>query len=111
MLNKALYLKYSSSQNYFFTKDINEFVESSNKEHVVRFKDNVIFEEEEDYIIEYFQDQDIPSKLQFLSEYYKYHNEIPRFFQKPHNHILNKFYDKKRRINYYKIKNILNQQR
>ena len=54
MLNKALYLKYSSSQNYFFTKDINEFVESSNKEHVVRFKDNVIFEEEEDYIIEYF---------------------------------------------------------
>ena len=45
MLNKALYLKYSSSQNYFFTKDINEFVENSSKQHIISFRDNVIFEE------------------------------------------------------------------
>lgn len=43
-------------------------------------------------------------------EYYKYHNEIPRYFVQPSNDILNKYYDKKRRIDYYRIRKLLNQE-
>ena len=52
MVNRALYLKYSSSQNYYYTKEINEFMEESNqKPKIVKFKDQVQFEEQEEYFI------------------------------------------------------------
>lgn len=38
-----------------------------------------------------------------LSEYYKYHTDISRMFMLPITNILNKYHDKKRRIEYIRI--------
>jgi len=46
-------------------------------------------------------------KLPLLIEYYKFHNEIPRMFMMPISEMLNKFHDKKRRIEYYRVKKML----
>ena len=38
-----------------------------------------------------------------LTEYYKYHRDISRLFMMPTSNTLNKFHDKKRRLDYLKI--------
>lgn len=110
MLNKALYLKYSSSQNYYYTKDINDIVENEKKHHVVQFKYLVNYENEEENLTRYYNSSEFGYKLNYLTEYYKYHKEVPRLFMLPISHTMNNFHDKKRRIEYFKIKKMLNQQ-
>lgn len=50
------------------------------------------------YFNEYF------AKIKLLTEFYKYHNDLPRFgVHKEIVRILNLYYDKKRKLEYYKI--------
>lgn len=42
-----------------------------------------------------------------MSEYYKYHNEVPRMFFLPLSDLMAKYFDKVRSINYKKIKKII----
>ncbi len=46
-------------------------------------------------------------KIELLSEYYKYHEDVPRIFMMPLAEVVHNFYDKKRRINYIKITKML----
>jgi len=55
MLNRALFLKYSNSYDHIQIKEIDDFVKNRRKKMVVSFKDNVLFEEEEDYMTEVFK--------------------------------------------------------
>lgn len=52
--------------------------------------------------------KEFAGKIQFLSEYYKFHVEIPRVFMLPIGNLLAKYHDKKRRIQYVKITRMLN---
>jgi len=54
MLNRALFLKYSNSYEHIQIKEIDEFVKNKRKIVVVSFKDNVLMEEEEEYMTELF---------------------------------------------------------
>lgn len=45
-----------------------------------------------------------------LTEYYKFHKDISRLFMLPTTHILNKFHDKKRRIEYVRITKMLKEE-
>ena len=110
MLNRALFLKYSNSYDHLQLKEIDEFVKPRRKVHIIKFKDNVLFEQDEEYMTEYFSQNQIIDKTQFLTEYYKYHNEIPRFFMKTVSDTMNLYHDKKRRIDYYRIKKLLKDQ-
>ena len=38
-MNKTLYLKYSSSQNYYYIKEINEILTNTRTISVINFKD------------------------------------------------------------------------
>lgn len=42
-----------------------------------------------------------------LTEYYKFHKDIPRLFMLPTTHTLNKYHDKKRRLDYIRITKML----
>jgi hypothetical protein len=45
--------------------------------------------------------------MKAITDYYKYHIEIPRVYFIPLSLICNRFHDRKRRINYYRVKKIL----
>ncbi len=45
-----------------------------------------------------------------LTEYYKFHKDIPRLFMQTISTVMNKYHDKKRRIEYVKITKMLNDQ-
>jgi len=41
-----------------------------------------------------------PEKIEMLSEYYKFHDDVPRLFMAPLAEVIHNFYDIKRRIKY-----------
>ncbi len=66
------------------------------------------YDEEEEYMKRFYKQTEFGFKIQALTEYYKYHKDIPRMFMVPVCNMMNKFHDKKRRIEYAKIKKMLN---
>ena len=53
LLNKALFAKYSSSQNYYYSKDINDIIDEESTPAVVFFRDLECVIEEEEYLKRY----------------------------------------------------------
>ena len=73
MMNKALYSKYSSSQNYYYTKDINDIMTDGRTPAVMKYKDYVTYDEEDEYLKRYYKLHEYDYKIGLLCEYYKYH--------------------------------------
>jgi len=51
--------------------------------------------------------KDYPRKITYLTEYYKFHNDIPRMFMESLNHVMNDYHDQQRKIKYVKITRML----
>lgn len=111
-MNKALYSKYSSSQNYYFTKDINDLLDAESTPATVFYRDLETILEQEEYIkrlrllwlTRYYPKKELKAKKSALLEYYKYHKDIPRLFMNPVYGSINRFHDKRRRLEYARIK-------
>ena len=111
MIFKALYTKFSSSQNYYYTRDINDILANTRAQAVIHFKDEITWNDDEDeYLKRYYQIQENDFKMKMLAEYYKFHKDIPRLFMIPICDSLNKYHDKKRRIEYFRIKKMLREE-
>jgi len=110
MTNKALYSKYSSSQNYYYTKDINDILANAKVPSVIIFRDIEVFEECEEYLKRFYRGVEYEGKIKMLTEYYKYHQDIPRLFMYPIINTLNRYHDKKRRLDYLRITKMLRDQ-
>lgn len=64
-------------------------------------------DEKEEYMKREYTRMEYPYKIKLLTEYYKFHQDIPRLFMMPTTHFLNNFHDKKRRIEYFRIAQII----
>lgn len=107
-MNKALYSKYSSSQNYYFSKDINDILAGVSTPNTIRFRDNEALDTIEEYFKRFYKVNEYSFKISALTEYYKYHKDVARLFMLPVSMTMNRYHDKKRRIEYVKIKKMLN---
>ena len=61
-------------------------------------------------IIRYYRLDEYGFKIGMLTEYYKYHQDIPRLFMMPTTNIINKYHDKKRRIEYIRITRLIKEE-
>lgn len=105
--NSFLFQKYSSSQNYYYTKDINSILTGKRDTSTIFFTDIIMFDQREAHVKKIYRLSLYPSKIKYLSEYYKFHEDVPRFFQKEFAHCVYNFYDIKRRIKYITITKFL----
>ena len=55
----------------------------------------------------YYNKQELPFKIKTLSEYYKYHKDVPRAFAKPLCSIVYFYFDLKRRMTYIQVTKML----
>lgn len=106
-VQSMLYEKYSSSQNYYYTRDINAILARKQTVASIQYFDTKEFSRTKEYLRRMYKLNEQNQKIQLLTEYYKYHNEIPRCFIIPHGDILAIYHDKKRNIEYHRIKNML----
>ena len=104
-LHSRLYTKYSVSQNYYYTKDINSILENSSEEAALKYAQIEEQMEIQEHIKKPYTRYRSSKKLIKLSEYYKYHFEIPRIFMKDIFEIYFDYFDKKRKLNYVKVSN------
>lgn len=89
-----MYKKYASSQNYYFSNDINDILQNQRTEKVIKYKDFIdLDDEEETYLKRFYNYFEYENKLTMLSEYYKYHINVPRLFSIKNIHIQHEFYD------------------
>lgn len=83
MMTGAMYQKYASSQNYFYTRDINNILTNTRNNFTLKYYDYQTLDEEEEYLKRQYKSKESNQKLINLTEYYKYHIEIPRIFIVP----------------------------
>lgn len=80
LVNNRLYNKYSSSQDYYYLKDINAILQGKRVPSAIVFKDVEDFLDVEEVQRRFYFVEEYPMKIEQLAEYYKYHREIPRIF-------------------------------
>lgn len=110
-MRHSLFLKYSQSQNYHYTKGINEILGNCRTTNNILFKDLLFYDTKEEMLNKIYNTNS--EKLKMLGEYYKvfvnnrkyfkFHNDIPRMFMLPAIISLNYYHDKRRRLEYFRI--------
>ena len=98
-----LYNSYSSSQNYYYTRDINDILSNALTNNVIYYRDLVAFDEVDEYLKRFYLKKELPNKIYLLSEYYKFHRDIPRLFMFPAANTISRYHDKKRSLEYARI--------
>ncbi|KAM3128073.1 hypothetical protein pb186bvf_019836 [Paramecium bursaria] len=109
-IQKHLISKYSQSSDYYYQKGLSEFYNNSRKPKVILFQFQIAFNDITECLRRTYQKAESFEKLGLLTEYYKYHNEIPRLFMPNLSEVMNNYHDKKRRIEYYKIVKIIEEE-
>jgi hypothetical protein len=99
----TLYEKYSSSQNYYYTKDVNDICHDKITTNSILFKDILCMLDMDEFLKRYYRYDEYGMKIKLLIEYYKFHQDIPRLFMSPSSHTMNKYHDKKRKMEYNRI--------
>lgn len=107
MINHRLYEKYASSQNYYYMKDINAILGNQRIPSVIAFRDYEDYMKKDEVLRRFYYTEEYDSKLQQLTEYYKFHKEIPRIFSKNEYDIYFDYHDRKRKVDFVKITNML----
>ena len=73
MINEALYDKYSATQVYYYTNDINDILNHERTSAVEHFKDMLIYDDVDEFLKRFYKKSEYNDKIKLLSEYYKYH--------------------------------------
>ncbi|CAD8122445.1 unnamed protein product [Paramecium sonneborni] len=107
IMRHSLFLKYSQSQNYHYTKGISEILHNYRTPNNILYKDVLLYDTPEELICKVYDFTILNEKLQMLGEYYKFHNDIPRLFMVPAIIPLNYYHDKKRRLEYFRIAKLI----
>jgi hypothetical protein len=50
MIPEALFSKYASSQNYFYTKELDDIVEDGTFQPNFRYRENLMLDDDEEYL-------------------------------------------------------------
>lgn len=106
-LNHQLYRQYSSSQNYYYLKDVNAILADQ------RTRTNICHHSLADQINSsgslkrLYKAKEYRGKLEKLVDYYKFHKEIPRMFSESIYDLFFDYHDRKRKCEYILITNDL----
>jgi hypothetical protein len=98
--NTLLYKKYSSSQNYYYIKEVNEVLADSRTPAAIAFKQAVDFSTPGEQLKKFVDRDAYERKMRGLADYYRYHKEIPRVFAKNVYDLYFDHHDRKRKIEY-----------
>jgi hypothetical protein len=107
MVMSRFYTVYSQSQDYFYSNNIGSIVNEASTPLVIRYNDVQTLLDLDEYLKRFYALEEYDKKITLLAEYYKFHKDIPRVFALPTSNFLNKFHDKKRKIEYQRIKLLL----
>ncbi|CAD8144647.1 unnamed protein product [Paramecium pentaurelia] len=110
-ITSSLYNKYAESQNYYYTKVVNDLILNQPTKATIWFKDLEQYDEEVEHCKKLYTLSSYPKKIKILVEFYRFHKDIPRWaVNEQIVSILNEFYNQRRKLEYYKIQYIIEQE-
>ena len=92
--------RYSTSQNYHYVKEINSILLDERSSSNIKWLDVNFFINDQEYLVENVKIKDYFVHLKNLIDFYKFHNEIPRFFAKDMYELYFEYQDQKRKYNF-----------
>lgn len=102
-IKHKLYHKYASSQNYYYLKDINSILNEERTLAVIEYKDCLSMQARDEQLKKFYRGKDYKAQIGKLTEYYKYHKEIPRIFAKEVYDTFFDHHDQKRKAEFVVI--------
>ncbi|CAD8106125.1 unnamed protein product [Paramecium sonneborni] len=102
--------KYSQADNYQYTKSLNDFIDNARTNQVIHFHYISNINHQQEYLRRTYTINEILNKITSLVEYYKFHNEIPRCFLPKISDIISNYHDKRRKVEYLRIKRFIEYQ-
>lgn len=109
-MQSNLYQKFAQSQNYYYTRDLNDLLGGARTKYSIEFRDWLVYDEEEEYLKRIYAHSEYPVKIKLLTEYYKFHSDIPRLFMHPLCNNINTMHDKKRRLEFFRIAKVIEEE-
>ena len=89
---------------------MNDLLCNARTPYTIKHYDFILLDESEEYMKRLYFLREYPGKIKLLTEYYKFHSDIPRLFMLPLAPIINHMHDKKRRIEFYRIAKIIDEE-
>ena len=102
-INHALYSKYCSSQNYYYTKDINWFLHRKFNAETIKLQNEVCYYDAREYLKRTYQAREIGPKIENLTKYYKFHKDYAKMFMHPYGKVMLLYQNKRRRSDFKHI--------
>ena len=84
-----------------------DLVERAKSPTHIKFAEECCFAKREEALESYYPGRVHAAKLQELTTFYKFHQEVPRLFMAGKCGIIHQFYDCQRRMNYERVKRML----
>ena len=103
ILNQGLYHKYTSSQDYFYTKDINNIINKKRKSPYIKYLDNIIYDESVEHLKRFYTKKDALPIMIEIQEFYTKFKDYPRNFNMPFYRIVGNYVRRHRRLEYRKV--------
>ncbi len=63
MIKKALYEKYSASQNYYFTKDIHDLLGNAITKNTIKIIDFYTYDDDQEYFKRFYHENEYELKI------------------------------------------------
>lgn len=103
ILNQGLYHKYTSSQDFFYTKDITSLIEKKRSEFAINYYDDKIFDEDKEHLKQFFKRKDSKALMDEIKNFYSQFYNFPRNFHKDFFKLVNTNIVRHRRLEYIKV--------
>ena len=100
ILNQGLYHKYTSSQDYFYTKDINNIISKKHKAVYIKYLDYMIYDESVEHFKRCYKKKDAMPIMKEIQEFYTKFKDYPRNFNMPFYRIIGNCIRRHRRLEY-----------
>ena len=103
ILNQGLYNKFTSSIDYYFTKDINALLTRKRKPFCIKYYDDLIYDTPKEFLKKFFTRREVKKHMADIKEFYTKFKDFPRFFDLPFSRIMNSMIRKHRRLEYFLV--------
>ena len=80
IINKALFRRYCSSLNYFYTKDVNKIITKTKSAAYIKFKENILLDNQEEYLLRLYLFPEYEPKFTNLWKYHQFNIDQIRLF-------------------------------
>lgn len=108
-LNDYLGKKYAISTHLYFKKPVEAILTQARHPESIQYAYDCDFEEKQELLRRIYRLRESADKIYQLTEYFKYHYEIPRIFMSEFLDHVDYFHDRRRNLIYQQVKEMIGQ--